>query len=112
MNKSFLVVITLAVVTLVAESGRCDLLVGVGKRIITPDPLLPVSGGMGPPSPAREKKGELTARAMVLQREDVRVAIVSLDVLGFPAVLGELTGQLLTEQALGYIKRCPLPDTD
>ncbi len=26
--------------------------------------------------------------------------------------LGELTGQLLTEQALGYIKRCPLPDTD
>jgi hypothetical protein len=42
---------------------------------------------MGPGSPANSKKGELTARAIVLQRDDVPVAIVSLDLLGFPSVL-------------------------
>ncbi len=63
------------------------LLVGVAKRIITPDPLLPVSGGLGPTSPATEKRGELTARAIVLARGDTKVALVSLDLLGFPSVL-------------------------
>lgn len=61
--------------------------VGTGVRVITPDPLLPISGGMGPTAPAKEKKGDLTARAIVLQSGDTRVAIVSLDLLGFPAVL-------------------------
>ncbi len=57
------------------------------KRIITPDPLLPVTGGFGPTKPVHEKRGELTARAIVLARGDVKVAIVSLDLLGFPSVL-------------------------
>jgi len=65
------------------------LVVGTGKRIITPDPLLPVSGGMGPTRPAREKRGELTARAVFLQRHNVPVVIVALDLLGFPSVLGD-----------------------
>jgi hypothetical protein len=56
-------------------------------RIITPDPLLPVSGGLGPTATAKEKRGDLTARAVVWQHGDVRVAIVSLDLLGFPSVL-------------------------
>jgi hypothetical protein len=60
---------------------------GTGLRKITPDPLLPISGGMGPTSPARQKRGELTARALVLESGQTRVAIVSLDLLGFPAVL-------------------------
>ena len=48
-----------------ASIARAELKVGVGKTIITPDPLLPVSGGVGPGRPAKAKQGELTARALV-----------------------------------------------
>ena len=57
-------------------------------RIVTPDPLLPVSGGVGPSHPVNRKEGDLTVRALVLENNDVRVAIVSADFLGFPSVLG------------------------
>jgi hypothetical protein len=60
---------------------------GVAVRIVTPDPLLPVSGGVGPSHPAIEKAGELTVRALVLAEGDTKVAIVSADFLGFPSVL-------------------------
>ena len=66
-----------------------DLKVGAAMQIITPDPLLPISGGMGPTAPAKEKKGELTARAVVFESGQTRVAVVSLDVLGFPMALGD-----------------------
>jgi hypothetical protein len=66
-----------------------ELQVGASMRVITPDPLLPISGGMGVPKPAREKRGELTARAVVFRKGDISVAIVALDLLGFPAVLGD-----------------------
>ncbi len=62
---------------------------GAAKRIITPDPLLPVSGGMGIPSPSKSKQGELTARAMVFRSGGESVAVVGLDLLGFPSVLGD-----------------------
>ena len=68
-------------------TARGDLQVGVGRRVITPNPLLPVSGGLGPTAPAREKRGELTARAVVFQSGETTVAVVSLDLLGFPSVL-------------------------
>jgi hypothetical protein len=68
-------------------TAQDSLEVGVGKRIITPDPLLPISGGLGPTSAVREKRGDLTARALVLRRGETTVAIVSLDLLGFPSVL-------------------------
>lgn len=61
---------------------------GIAVRNVTPDPLLPVSGGVGPSNPVHEKKGELTVRAMVLEQGTTRVAIVSSDFLGFPSVLG------------------------
>lgn len=64
-----------------------EMLAGAGMRVITPDPLLPVSGGMGIPKPAKEKRGELTARAVVLRQGGETVAFVSLDLLGFPSVL-------------------------
>ena len=32
---------------------------GAALRVITPEPLLPVSGGVGIPKPVTEKKGEL-----------------------------------------------------
>ena len=72
-----------------AARAHAEIQVGAASRVITPDPLLPISGGMGVPKPASEKRGELTARAIVLRKADVAVAIVSLDLLGFPSVLGD-----------------------
>jgi hypothetical protein len=66
-----------------------EIQVGAAVRAITPDPLLPVSGGMGVPNPSHEKKGELTARAVVFRKGEVTVAVVALDLLGFPSVLGD-----------------------
>ncbi len=71
-----------------AES-RAGVEVGAAKRSITPDKFLPVSGGMGPTEPTHEKRGELTARAMVIRKGNVSVGIVALDLLGFPSVLGD-----------------------
>ena len=84
-----LILITSAFLLLTACPVRAELLVGTGKRVITPDALLPVSGGMGPTAPAREKRGELTARAIYFHRDDTSVAVVSLDLLGFPSALGD-----------------------
>jgi hypothetical protein len=70
-------------------SARAEMQVGAAVRIITPDPLLPVSGGMGRPNPTKEKRGELTARAIVFRKGEVSVAVVALDLLGFPSVLGD-----------------------
>jgi hypothetical protein len=69
--------------------ARAGIKVGTAVRVITPDPLLPVSGGMGVPHPAREKRGDITARAIVFRKGDVSVAVVSLDLIGFPSVLGD-----------------------
>lgn len=66
-----------------------ELRVGTASRVITPDPLLPISGGLGPTAPATDKRGELTARAVVFTSGTTSVAIVSLDLLGFPSVLGD-----------------------
>jgi hypothetical protein len=57
-------------------------------RKVNPDPLLPVSGGVGPSHPVTRMEGDLTVRAFVLEQEGTLVAIVSADFLGFPAVLG------------------------
>ncbi len=72
-----------------APTTLAEFEVGVGQRSITPDPLLPISGGLGPGSPAKGKRGALSARAVVFRQGETAVAIVSLDVLGFPAVLGD-----------------------
>ncbi|MGD9720166.1 MAG: hypothetical protein AB7O59_07965 [Pirellulales bacterium] len=81
-------VLTLLVVACLFPSlAHADFKVGVAKTIITPDPLLPVSGGVGPGKPATGKQGDLTARAMVFQQGETKVAIVQLDLLGFPSVL-------------------------
>lgn len=88
MNRWLLtIVLALGSLVVVHPSARAEFQVGVGKAIITPDPLLPVSGGVGPSHPATGKRGDLTARAMVLSQGETKVAFVQLDLLGFPSVL-------------------------
>ena len=89
MKLWFLIGIVCALFGSAGAPAAADLLVGTGKRVITPDPLLPVSGGLGPTRPTREKRGDLTARAVYLRHGETAVAIVSLDLLGFPSVLGD-----------------------
>jgi hypothetical protein len=60
----------------------------IAVRVVTPEPLLPVSGGVGASHQTTTKKGELNVRALVFQSGTNRLAIVSADFLGFPALLG------------------------
>jgi hypothetical protein len=91
MVRSFLVAWGCAgLLFVVGESAaRAEIQVGTAVRVITPDPLLPVTGGMGGTKPAREKRGDLTARALVVRKGAVTVGVVALDLLGFPSVLGD-----------------------
>ena len=87
-SKLWLLVLTICLVgTNVPQVFSQQIKVGAASRIITPDPLLPVSGGMGPTRPATKKIGELTVRAVVLEQGATKAAIVSVDALGFPSVL-------------------------
>lgn len=68
-------------------AAQAEFKAAVASAIVTPDPLLPVSGGVGTPEPANTKQGELEVRALVLEQGDTRVAMVSAPFLGFPGVL-------------------------
>ena len=72
-----------------------EIQVGAALRIITPNPLLPVSGGIGVPKPSKEKKGDLFARAMVFQQGSMRFAIVNVDNLGWTSILGNKSRTLI-----------------
>ncbi|MFN9720940.1 MAG: hypothetical protein ACK58L_19770 [Planctomycetota bacterium] len=87
--------------TICLSAGWPDLLnagefrAAAAKRVITPDPLLPVSGGVGEPNAVTETRGDLTARVMVFQNGETTVAVVGIDVLGFPSVLGDRVRKLV-----------------
>ena len=68
---------------------------GAAVRVITPNPLLPVSGGIGTPKPSTIKQGDLYARALVLEKVNTRIAIVNVDNLGWPSVLGNKSRALI-----------------
>ncbi len=88
--KSLSMVVGVVLVLLFGTAaGAEEFRAGAALRVVTPDPLLAVSGGVGKPKPATQKKGELFARAMVLEKGGVRVAFVCLDSLGWPKVLGD-----------------------
>jgi len=92
--KVFLCVIffvTLSSVDIHAQTFRA----GAAVRVITPDPLLPVSGGVGQPKKAVEKKGDLFVRALVFEKGKTKVAIVNIDNLGWSSALGDRSRSLI-----------------
>ena len=95
MNK-YRIIAILALSLLIIDGVQAQTLkAGAAVRKITPDPLLPVSGGIGTPDPVSEKRGDLFARALVLEKGDVRVAIISVDNLGWTSVLGNRSRALI-----------------
>ena len=93
-SKVFLCVIcfvTLSTIDIHAQTFRA----GAAVRVITPDPLLPVSGGVGQPKKAVEKKGDLFVRAVVFEKGKTKVAIVNIDNLGWSAALGDRSRSLI-----------------
>ncbi len=79
------------------SAGFAEFRAGIAVRVVTPEPLLAVSGGMGPSRPAAQKAGELTVRALVLADSETTIAIVSADFLGFPAALGNRVRAKITD---------------
>jgi hypothetical protein len=73
----------------VVPEAFAEIQAGAAVRVITPAKLLPVSGGMGIPRPSREKRDDLKAQALVVRKGDTTLAVVALDLLGFPSVLGD-----------------------
>jgi len=82
-----LLIVIVAVCLLPGSICLAEFRAAIAVRNVTPDPLLPVSGGVGPSRPASKKFGELTVRALVVENDGTRVAICSTDFLGFPGVL-------------------------
>jgi hypothetical protein len=94
MIRSFFILITVGII--LTQDSYCQIFkAGAALRIITPDPLLPVSGGVGQPKPVKEKKGELYVRTLVLEKDTTRIAIVSVDNLGWSSILGNRSRQLI-----------------
>lgn len=89
MQRIAVACVALIVLSLSPSTSQAEIRIGAAMKVITPDPLLPISGGVGIPNPVKEKRGELTARAMVFEQGDTSVAFVAIDVIGFPSVLGE-----------------------
>lgn len=68
---------------------------GAAIRDITPDHLIPISGGMGTPVMPTAIQGKLSVRAFVLEKGSTRIAIVSVDNIGWPAFLGDRSRRLV-----------------
>ena len=56
-----------------------------------------MSGGVGIPNPATEKWGELNTRALVVEKGDVKLAIVSIDNIGVPKLIGDRIRDLVPD---------------
>ena len=91
--SSLIVIVTICIL----HSNIClaEFRAAIAVRNVTPDPLLPVSGGVGPSHPTSRKFGELTVRALVCENNGTRVAICSTDFLGFPGILGNKVRRLV-----------------
>ncbi len=74
-----------------------ELKIGAAKRILTPNLLIAVSGGVGTPKPASLKKGDLSVRAIVFVKGNEKIAIVNIDNLGWPRALGDKSRKLIED---------------
>ncbi|MEO0333510.1 MAG: hypothetical protein AAF223_17805, partial [Bacteroidota bacterium] len=95
--RQLIICILLSTLGFISSGLAQEFKASAAVRVITPDSLLSVSGGVGTPTPATVKKGDLYARAVVFEKDDTRVAIVNIDNLGWPAALGDQSRALITE---------------
>jgi hypothetical protein len=90
------ILISIFFLTIISVSTNAQMFkAGSAMRIITPDKLIPISGGMGEPVMPAGKKGDLFVRAFVLEKGSARIAIASVDNIGWPAYLGDRSRQLV-----------------
>ena len=92
-----LCIITLTLCLFHVCDASAEFRAAIAVRDVTPDPLLPVSGGVGPTNPANRKIGKLTVRALTLENNGTRISICSTDFLGFPGVLCEKVRRLVPD---------------
>jgi hypothetical protein len=85
--KHILLAVLLLLHSAAALLSAAELRAAISVRIVNPDPLLPVSGGVGPSESVSKREGDLTVRALVFEQGETRVAFLSGDFLGFPAAL-------------------------
>jgi len=69
---------------------------GAARRVVTPNPLLPVSSGADACRPAEKQQGELELRVLVVASDETRAAIASVPFLGFPSRLCERVREKVT----------------
>jgi hypothetical protein len=99
MNPRFFV-LSFFILMLIASASTAQnqvIQVGAAKRVLTPNPLLPISGGIGIPNPVKEKRGDLFVRAIVFEKGDIRFALVSVDFLGWTSILGNRSRALIKD---------------
>ena len=89
-----LLILFLFAIFLMPVQGQ-TLKAGAAMRDITPDHLIPISGGMGTPEMPTGFQGKLTVRAFVLEKGATRFAIVGIDNIGWPAFLGDKSRKLI-----------------
>lgn len=87
MKTHGIVFLAAMVVLGVVGEAAAEFRAGAAIRVVTPETLLPVTGGTGGVSPATQKAGDLTVRALVVESGKTCIAIVGADFLGFPGVL-------------------------
>lgn len=101
--KSKLFVLLLFLWPLLGAVKAQTLKAGAAMRDITPDRLIPISGGMGTPEMPTGIQGKLTVRAFVLEKGATRIAIVGVDNIGWPAFLGDRSRKLIKGIAPGNV---------
>lgn len=94
MKMKFVTIVSLVLIFALSSNAQI-LKAGAAMRDITPDHLIPISGGMGTPEMPTGFQGKLTVRALVLEKGQTRFAIVSIDNIGWPAYLGDRSRKLI-----------------
>lgn len=83
------ILIVLVCVAMPSLGVHAEFKAGIAESDVTPAKQMPVSGGLGTPGPTTQTKGKLEVRALVLDGDGTRVAIVSVPFIGFPGVLAD-----------------------